>query len=69
MLMEYLVLRDAQLTVMVREARILAELKVWELQEVAALVRLQAMLIEVVQQVLLVSEVVAVAMVEEGWEE
>lgn len=67
--MEYLVLRDAQLTVMVREARILAELKVWELQEVAALVRLQAMLIEVVQQVLLVSEVVAVAMVEEGWEE
>ena len=69
MLMEYLVLRDAQLTVMVREARILAELKVWELQEVAALVRLQAMLIEVVQQVLLVSEVVAVAMVGEGWEE
>ena len=67
--MEYLVLRDAQLTVRVREARILAELKVWELQEVAALVRLQAMPIEVVQQVLLVSEVVAVAMVEEGWEE
>ena len=69
MLMEYLVLRDAQLTVRVREARILAELKVWELQEVAAFVLLQAMLIEVVQQVLLVSEVVAVAMVGEGWEE
>ncbi len=67
--MEYLVLRDAQLTVRVREARILAELKVWELQEVAAFVLLQAMLNEVVQQVLLVSEVVAVAMVGEGWEE
>ena len=67
--MEYLVLRDAQLTVRVREARIPVELKVWELQGVAASVRLQAMLIEVVQQVLLVSEVVAVAMVEEGWEE